>query len=235
MPDDTAVPPKKTLCREDLRARILRGDLAPGTELDETRLAADYGLSRTPLREVFQTLAGQGYLSLQSNRGARVAPLDADVLRGLSQAAPLILSGTARLAAQNRTAGQIVALKAAQQALTQAVTAEDAPRAALEDHRFHAVIGEMAGNAYLVQALDRMLVDLARLGQGLYRPDAKKARKLLKKALNQHEALIAAIEAQDAEEAVSQALAHWSLSQEEVMRALIPDPVPHDIAPVPQD
>ncbi|SMX33243.1 GntR family transcriptional regulator [Maliponia aquimaris] len=234
MPNDTAAPPKKTLCREDLRARILRGDLAPGAELDETRLAGDYGLSRTPLREVFRALAGQGYLSLQSNRGTRVAALDTEVLRGLFQAAPLILAGTARLAAQNRTAGQIAALKSVQRALAQAIAAEDAPRAALEDHGFHTLVGEMAGNAYLAQALDRMLVDLTRLGQGLYRPETKKARKLLKKALQQHEALIVAIESQDPEEAVAVALAHWSLSQDEITRALTPDPVPHDIAPVPQ-
>lgn len=234
MPPDAPTPPKKTACREDLIARILRLDLAPGAEMDETRLAADYGLSRTPLREVFQVLAGQGYLTLQSNRGARVATLDTEVLRGLVQAAPLILAGTARLAAQYRTNGQIAALKAAHQGLIEAVATEDAPRAALEDHRFHGLIGAMAGNAYLSQALNRLLIDITRLGQGLYRPEAKKARKLLKKAMQQHESLVDAIAAQDADTAVTLALSHWALTQEDITRGLTPDPLPHDVAPLPQ-
>lgn len=233
MSNDLSLPPK-TRCREDLKSRILRCDLAPGAELDETRLAAEYGLSRTPLREVFQVLAGQGYLSLQSNRGARVAPLEVETLRALSQAAPLLSAATARLAAQNRTEAQLAALREAQDALSAALDQGDPARAALCDHRFHGQIAEMAGNAYLAEALNRMLVDLVRLGQGLYRPTAKKERKLLRKALQQHEDLVAAIAAQDAGEAVAAALAHWEITHEEITRAMAPAPVPHDIAAQPE-
>ena len=52
-------------------------ELAPGAELDETQVATAYGLSRTPLREVFQVLGGEGYLRLEHNRGARVAATSA--------------------------------------------------------------------------------------------------------------------------------------------------------------
>jgi len=59
-----------------LKQRILTLDLPPGSALDEIALSEQYGLSRTPMREVFQKLAGEGYVSLESNRGASVSSMD---------------------------------------------------------------------------------------------------------------------------------------------------------------
>ncbi len=78
-------------------------------------LAAGFGLSRTPFREVLQRLAGEGYVALSENRGAKVSPMDLDTLRTFFQTAPLIYASIARLAAENRDAPQLVALKAAQE------------------------------------------------------------------------------------------------------------------------
>ncbi|MEL6221002.1 MAG: GntR family transcriptional regulator, partial [Pseudomonadota bacterium] len=64
--------PKET-CFADLKRRILITDLAPGEDLDEATLSERYGISRTPLREVLQRLAGDGYVHLAANRGAKVA------------------------------------------------------------------------------------------------------------------------------------------------------------------
>ena len=55
---------KKQACQADLRQRILTLNIEPGSVLDETLLSQQYELSRTPLREVFQRLAGEGYLTL---------------------------------------------------------------------------------------------------------------------------------------------------------------------------
>ena len=87
---------RKTACLEDFRMRILKLELAPGAELDETQVATAYGLSRTPLREVFQVLGGEGYLRLEHNRGARVAAMDLAALRCLLQTGPLLLATMAR-------------------------------------------------------------------------------------------------------------------------------------------
>ena len=76
MPDDLtggAKTDKKTACYEDLKQRILALDIAPGAALDEIQLCDAYGLSRTPLREVFRRLAGEGYVTLEANRGASTA------------------------------------------------------------------------------------------------------------------------------------------------------------------
>ena len=60
---------KADLC-SSLKKSILTLELGPGLALDEARLSEEFGLSRTPLREVFRRLAGEGYVELHENRGA---------------------------------------------------------------------------------------------------------------------------------------------------------------------
>ena len=107
-------PSKKNLCFNDLRCRILQLDLAPGVDLDEASFSKYYGLSRTPLREVFQKLAGEGYLSIEPNRGAVVAVMDLPTMRRFFQTAPIVYAAIARLAAERASPPQIHGLKEAQ-------------------------------------------------------------------------------------------------------------------------
>lgn len=222
-------PTKKAICLEDLRARILRVDLAPGTELDETQLATAYGLSRTPLREIFQILSGEGYLRLEHNRGARVASMDLGIMRCFFQTAPLVYATMARLAAENRRTEQLDALKSIQTEFLAATEAEDAGAAALHNHAFHRMIGEMAANPYMLPALNRMLIDHTRLSQTFYRPASKKEKKLVKKAAQQHDAMIAAFENQAPDVAVDLTLQHWDLSRDRMEQFVHPDPLPLDV------
>jgi DNA-binding GntR family transcriptional regulator len=193
----------KQACAEDLRARILTLDIAPGESLDESELSARHGLSRTPLREVLQMLAGEGYLMLEPNRGARATSMDLAVMRAFFQTAPMIYAGAARLAADNRTTDQLNQLKDAQRAFRASIKAGDAAAASLNNHRFHHVIGEMADNAYLMPSLNRLLIDHTRLGQTFYRPGSPAERMLVLKAAEQHDAMIAAIEDHDCDSAAS--------------------------------
>lgn len=216
----------KQACAEELRAAILTREMAPGSDLDETALAERYGLSRTPLREILQVLAGEGYISLQPNRGARVTSMDLAVMRSFFQTAPLIYATAARLAAENRTASQLGPLKAAQRVFRKAVQSGNGPEAALNNHRFHEAIGEIASNAYLMPSLNRLLIDHTRLGQTFYHPESAAERMLVLKAADQHDAMIAAIEARDADEAAELTLQHWDLSRDRMARYVQPDPLP---------
>ena len=107
-------PSKKNFCFTDLRYRILQLDLAPGADLDEPSFSKHYRLSRTPLREVFQKLAGEGYLSIEPNRGAVVAVMDLPTMRGFFQTAPIVYAAIARLAAERASPAQINGLNEAQ-------------------------------------------------------------------------------------------------------------------------
>lgn len=64
-----------------LRRAILSGELQPGEKLLGEKLAEQWGVSPTPLRESFQRLAGEGLVVIEPQRGARVAPIDASAAR----------------------------------------------------------------------------------------------------------------------------------------------------------
>ena len=89
---------KKTEAFEALKSEILTLDLAPGEALDEARVAERFGLSRTPLREVLQRLAGAGFVDIQAHRGAKVVSMDLGIMRTFFQTAPLIYCSVARWA-----------------------------------------------------------------------------------------------------------------------------------------
>ena len=62
---------------EALRARILSHRLAPGSWIDEKALAAEFGISRTPLREALKVLAAEGLVTMKLRRGAYVTEMSA--------------------------------------------------------------------------------------------------------------------------------------------------------------
>jgi DNA-binding GntR family transcriptional regulator len=220
---------KKSACLDDLRMRILTQEIAPGSDLDEAALCDRYGLSRTPMREIFQRLAGEGYLRLEQNRGPKVASMDLSVMRTFFQTAPMIYANVARLAAENRRSDEIPALKDIQDRFRAAAEAGDAGEAALLNHRFHLAIGEMAHNPYLLPSLKRMLIDHTRLSQTFYRPSSADDTDRVRKAVEQHDAMIVAIEKQEAALAVDLTIDHWNLSRDRLERFVTPDPLPIDV------
>lgn len=97
---------RKRALHADLKRRILTLRLRPGADLDEATLAAEYGLSRPPLREVLRQMAGEGYVVLRTNRGAQVSPMSYETLRTFFLVAPMIYAAVARLAALNARPGR---------------------------------------------------------------------------------------------------------------------------------
>lgn len=219
----------KELCFEDLKQRILTMELAPGSDLDEVSVSDQYGISRTPLREVLQRLSGEGFVTIESNRGAKVASMDIATMRTFFQTAPMIYANIARLASENRRSSQLEKLKGIQVQFSKAIRSENAAQAAIHNHAFHATIGEMAHNAYLVACLDRLLIDHTRLSQTFYRPAEPDGFQRVKRAEEQHDMMISAIEGQDAAMALDVTLKHWDLSRDRIERFVRPDPLPVDV------
>ena len=61
---------------ELLRERIFSHELVPGSWIDELKLAATYGISRTPLREALKVLATEGLVTMKGRRGAYVTEVN---------------------------------------------------------------------------------------------------------------------------------------------------------------
>lgn len=206
---------RKAHCADDLRRRILTQELEPGSLLDEIDLAAAYEMSRPPLREILRQLSGEGYVVLRENRPAQVAPMSHKTLRNFFLAAPMIYSAVSRLAAQNATPAQLMRLRDIQALFRAAIRDGDTAARALTNERFHALIGEMADNEYLLASLKRLLIDHTRIGMTFYSPRNRTLAAQRAVAADQHDQFIALIEAGDADGAAALAITHWELSRAE--------------------
>lgn len=222
-------PGKKDNVFNYLKQRILKLDLAPGSALDEVLLSGQHSISRTPLREVFQRLAGEGYLVLENHRGASVSPMDLETMRHFFQSAPMIYAAIARLAAENASPAQQRQLKSVQRKFAVAVKSEHADDMTVHNHQFHETIGEMAASPYLLPSLRRLLIDHTRMSHRFYRTRTASSRVRVAKASEQHESMIEAIEQRQSAVAVALTLDHWALSRSEIDKYVLPDALPLDI------
>lgn len=229
-----AISKRKDALYQHLRVSILTLALAPGSDLDEGAYLATFSLSRTPLREVFRQLAGEGYLSVRKNRGVRVSEMSHTSLRDFFLAAPMIYGAILRLAATNATLEQIAMLKAAQAHFTATLRSGTAADRALANNRFHEITGDMAGNAYLLPSFSRLLIDHARIGMTFYQPQSSDMADNLNTASAQHDAIIAAIEARNPEETARLAEAHWRLSRDQIAQFVMPAALDIPLADLPK-
>ncbi|MCT4654269.1 MAG: GntR family transcriptional regulator [Cohaesibacter sp.] len=211
---------------EQIKRSVLTLDLQPGSDLDEVVLSEQYGISRTPLRDVFRQLAGEGYLEIRNNRGASVASMSHNTLRDFFLVAPMIYSAIGRLAANNATAAQIEKLKDVQIGFRRAKDLSLAEELVYFNDRFHSIMGEMANNVYLMPSLRRLLIDHARIGQTFYRPKDGGMASRLEIAADQHDEFIALIEAGDEEGVVALVEEHWALSRDHIELFITPASLP---------
>lgn len=210
----------------DLKKQILTLVLEPGMSLDEQSLSEKYSISRTPLREVFRKLAGEGYLDIVNNRGASVSSMNHKALRDFFMTAPMLYAAIGRLAAENARPEQIAAMKSAQQQFKQASDNADAGEMVFWNDQFHGLMGDMADNPYLAPSYNRLLIDHARISQTFYRPRNKDMNKRVNTAVHHHDRMIEAIENGDSAKMVELIVEHWELSHELMDYFVRPDPLP---------
>lgn len=213
---------------QSLRTRILTLVYQPGSALDESSLCEEFGVSRTPLREILQRLSAEGYLEIASHRGASVSSMNLSVMRNFFQTAPMIYASISRLAAENATAPQITALKGSQRRFRAAVKGSRVTDMAMSNHRFHEIIGEMAASPYLSPSLQRLQIDHTRMSQTFYQTRSRRDRERIESACQQHDQMIDAIETRQAPLAVDLVRQHWALSRNQFERYVQPDPLPLD-------
>lgn len=190
---------------EALRRSIVELTLEPGSPLDEVKLAEQFAMSRTPVREALVRLAAQGLVTQLPNRNTIVAPIDLGRLPAYLEALTLMQRVTTRLAAIGRTPAHLAAMRAHQSAHERAV--EDSDVVGMIDHNrdFHAAIAEAAGNPYFTDLCTRLLDEGRRILRLYYKSFDDH---LPRRYADEHNAIIAAIEASDPELSERLATAH---------------------------
>ena len=219
----------KSTLYDDLKRQILTMELDPDEALDEVAISERYGLSRTPVREVFRRLAGEGYIDIRENRGARVIPMNHSTLRNFFLVAPMVYAAIGRLAVQNFKTHQLADLKETQRRFRAATISRDALMMVVENNRFHAIMGEMSGNQYLEPSLERLLIDHARIGHTFFRPRDEDMEQRLELSAEHHDAFIEAIENRDESAVVDLVFEHWELSRENMEMFIAPHGMKADL------
>lgn len=135
--------------RQKLAQRIIAGELPPGTSLDETSLAAEFAVSRTPVREALRLLAASGLVDQRAHAKALVAKPDDNDLRGMFEVMAELEALCAGRAALAMDAREREALDGLHASMAGIVRNGDLLAYAEANDAFHSAIYEGAHNAYL--------------------------------------------------------------------------------------
>lgn len=134
-----------------IRSRILDGTLVASEALNQEQLAAQLGVSTTPLREALRRLESEGLVLVQPHRDVVVAPLDADEMVSLYEVREVLDSFAARLAAERYDERDQSEMEAASRQLRDPqIDPVDANRA------FHAALYRASHNEVLIGLLDKL-------------------------------------------------------------------------------
>jgi DNA-binding GntR family transcriptional regulator len=188
---------------ELLRQRIFNRELEPGSWIDELKIAEEFGISRTPLREALKVLAAEGLVTMKVRRGAYVTEVSEQDLRDVYHLLSLLESDAAGVVAANATADQLQELQDLHNQLEAAV--DDRDRFFELNEAFHMHLLALANNRWR----DQMVADLRKVMKLNRHNSLFKGGRLLE-SLNEHRAIMAALLAHDATATTRAMRAHFS-------------------------
>ncbi len=136
-----------------LRAALISGELRPGVVYSAPTLAADFGVSATPVREAMLDLAREGLVEAVRNKGFRVTELSDRDLDEFTEIRALIEVPTVGQVARTATAEQLEALRPQARAIVEAARKHDLIGYLEADRQFHLDLLALAGNARLVETV----------------------------------------------------------------------------------
>ncbi|MDQ8703803.1 GntR family transcriptional regulator [Streptomyces sp. LHD-70] len=142
-----SVPSKTDQLAVVIRDAIRRGELAGGALYSAQELGQRFGVSRTPVREALLRLADAGLVTIEKNRGVRIATASESDLAEIFTLRLLLEPPAARRAAARMSPDELLRMDTALQEMRD--TAEDVEAFFAADHRFHQAILHGSGNSRL--------------------------------------------------------------------------------------
>jgi len=135
---------------EEIRRRILDNEYPPAHQVLEQELAADLGMSRTPLREALVRLQNENFVQLIPRHGMRVVPLSLEDLRDTYEVlTALEVAAIERLARSGADRHALGALERALDDMDAALKQRDRDAWVKADERFHRTLLDLCGNRRL--------------------------------------------------------------------------------------
>jgi DNA-binding GntR family transcriptional regulator len=196
---------------EELRKQILTLKLKPGAPLDEVSLAAQFGLSRSPVRDALARLVTEGLVTMLPNRTTLVTPFEIDEFPNYIAALDLIQRAVTRLAALQGSAEDIERIRISSEAYMQSITKGDFQKMTELNRDFHLAIARAGRNPYLTSYYEKLLDEGQRL-QHLHF-DFIMSTASSNSLGRDHDEIVEAIAARDADAAEQAAHEHTMLFQ----------------------
>jgi DNA-binding GntR family transcriptional regulator len=194
---------------ETLRAEILGGRHAPGSELRQEELAERLGVSRMPIREALKRLEAEGLVDVLPSRRVRVAPLSPDEVQDVYDLRAALEPLAIRLAVPRLESTD---LRAAAQALQEADEEGDPTTFGARNTRFHLALMEPCARPRLLTMIASLLDVSDRYQRAALHDDAH--NELVR---DEHHRLLTAAREGDAEAAAQAAAEHVAGAGERVL------------------
>jgi DNA-binding GntR family transcriptional regulator len=201
---------------ELLRQRIFKRELEPGNWIDELKIAEEYGISRTPLREALKVLAAEGLVTMKVRRGAYVTEVSKTDLADVYHLLSLLESDAAGVVATQATDAELAELQKLHKELEAAAqpakggkalkpAAPDTDQFFALNEQFHMRLLAIANNRWR----DQMVADLRKVMK-LNRHNSLLKTGRIAESLAEHQAIMDALLARDAQRTQERMRAHFA-------------------------
>ena len=207
-----------------VRKRIFSGAYRPGEYLRLDQLAAELGISVTPVREALLGLRAEGLLAQQPRRGFVVLPVTRRDIADVSNVQAYIGGELAARAADNISDDELAALRAIQTELEDAYAHDDHERAVRLNHEFHRAVNVAADSPKLTQFMS---------GITRYAPESvfPTIAGWREQSMKDHRRIVAALERRDAKRARAAMSEHFTIGVTPLIDQLVELGVIQDAEP----
>lgn len=207
---------------DGLRDDILHLRLSPGVQLEEATLEQRFGVSRTPVREALIRLASDRLIVLLPNRGAQVAQIDISEVPQFFEAMDVCQRFVLRLTARRCSVPDIHELRTLNRQFAEAAEAPDIVAMSEVNHSFHLHTAAACGNRYVRAQYEELLAVGLRLARSAFGTaiNAPHDDGYFRTVVDQHNAMIDAFAAGDADAAEALGQQHTDLFRQRIRRAI---------------
>jgi DNA-binding GntR family transcriptional regulator len=210
-PSETSTTLPATIA-ERLRDLIIEGEIAAGARLNERALCERLGVSRTPLREAFRVLTAEGLVALTPNRGAHVVSLSEQDVRESFEVMSALEALSGELACRRITDDEVAEIKALTFEMLACHARRDLPAYYRINRTIHDRLNAAARNRLLAHTYRTLNLRIQNLR---FRSNFDRGKWDV--AMNDHRAMVEALEARDDERLAGILRAHLRLKGEAVL------------------
>jgi DNA-binding GntR family transcriptional regulator len=209
---------------DKLREAILSGEFKPGEWLRQLRVADQFGTSEMPVREALKKLASEGLVEYLPYRGMRVREYSANDVADIHKIRAFMESMAAYAAAEKITPEELAELRALAIQIEERLAPEDLAKHRELNRRFHEVIFTASRRAYLVHALKQLwMVFPSMLWGSLSATANKRTVEQDMIDIEEHRAIISALENRNATEAERAMRQHIEAAGNRLLHVLMND------------